>query len=122
MKFLGGLPKDATEEEITKAYRLLVQLYHPDKNPNRPEWSTESMRCLNEAREILSDPIKRKQYERILAEKLSAAERERQNINTVKKQNMLLQRKVQTVQKSNDELKFTVGLAAFAFILAAISE
>ena len=41
-EILGGLPENVLQEEITNAYKLLAQLYHPDKNPLRSEWLTRA--------------------------------------------------------------------------------
>jgi curved DNA-binding protein len=53
-----GVPKDASEETIKKAYRKLSLQYHPDRNSS-PEASSK-FQAINEANEILSDPHKRK--------------------------------------------------------------
>lgn len=47
-----GVDPDATEAEITKAYRELAKLYHPDLNPD-DSWSAERMRQINSAYEQL---------------------------------------------------------------------
>jgi DnaJ family protein B protein 4 len=56
-----GIPKDANEDQIKKAYRALSLKYHPDRNSD-PE-ALEKFKEINEANEILSDPDKRRQYE-----------------------------------------------------------
>lgn len=60
---LLGVPKTASEEDIKKAYRKLARKHHPDLNPNDDE-ASKKFQQLNEANEILSDPEKRKQYDR----------------------------------------------------------
>ncbi|MFC2059995.1 molecular chaperone DnaJ [Chloroflexota bacterium] len=57
-----GVGRDATEEEIKKAFRKLAFKYHPDHNHN--DGATESFKELNEAYEVLSDPDKRVNYDR----------------------------------------------------------
>lgn len=58
-----GLTKTATEEEIKKAFRKLAVKYHPDKNAGNKE-AEEKFKEINEAYEVLSDPEKRKMYDR----------------------------------------------------------
>src|ERR671928_342747 len=57
-----GVNKNATEDEIKKAYRKLARKYHPDLNPNDKE-ANKTFQQLNEANEVLSDPEKRKKYD-----------------------------------------------------------
>ena len=56
--------RDATKEEIKKAYRRLAREWHPDVNPD-PQ-ASERFREINEAYHILSDDEKRREYDRIL--------------------------------------------------------
>ena len=67
---LLGLEKDASEEEIKRAYKRLVALYHPDKagelSPKAREEFSEVVILLNKAKEILLDPVKRAEYDRML--------------------------------------------------------
>jgi molecular chaperone DnaJ len=58
-----GVSRDSTEEEIKKAYRRLAFQYHPDRNPGNKE-AEEKFKEINEAYEVLSDPEKRRRYER----------------------------------------------------------
>ncbi|MBX2935304.1 MAG: J domain-containing protein [Ferruginibacter sp.] len=57
-----GIPKNATEEEIKKAYRKLARKLHPDLNPNDKD-AHKKFQQINEANEVLSDPEKRKKYD-----------------------------------------------------------
>src|SRR6187455_2137016 len=57
-----GVDKNATQEEIKKAYRKLARQYHPDLNPNDKE-AHKKFQQLNEANEVLNDPEKRKKYD-----------------------------------------------------------
>lgn len=58
-----GLNEGASEEDIKKAYRRLAKEHHPDLNPGDPE-SEEIFKRVNEAYEVLGDPVKRAQYDR----------------------------------------------------------
>jgi molecular chaperone DnaJ len=58
-----GVPRDASQEDIKKAYRRLAKQYHPDVNKDDPQ-ANEKFKEINEAYEVLSDPQKRAQYDR----------------------------------------------------------
>jgi curved DNA-binding protein len=57
-----GVGKNASDEEIKRAYRKLAMKYHPDRNQNKKE-AEERFKELNEAYAVLSDKEKRKQYD-----------------------------------------------------------
>ena len=57
-----GCKKDASQDDIKKAYRRLARKFHPDVNKN-PE-AEERFKEIGEANEVLSDPEKRKAYDR----------------------------------------------------------
>ena len=59
-----GVPDSAPPEEIKKSYRRLAKQYHPDANPNNPQ-AAERFKEISEAHAVLSDPEKRKQYDRM---------------------------------------------------------
>jgi molecular chaperone DnaJ len=58
-----GVKKGASAEEIKKAYRKLAAQYHPDKNPGDTS-AEEKFKEVQNAYDMLSDPEKRKQYDR----------------------------------------------------------
>ncbi|MEU6996520.1 molecular chaperone DnaJ [Streptomyces sp. NPDC046465] len=57
-----GVPKDATEAEIKKAYRKLARENHPDANKGNPK-AEERFKEVSEANDVLGDPKKRKEYD-----------------------------------------------------------
>ena len=59
-----GIPKGATPEEIRQSYRALAMRFHPDRNPENPK-AAERFHEIVEAYEVLSDPIRRQQYDQL---------------------------------------------------------
>jgi curved DNA-binding protein len=57
-----GVPKTADVSEIKSSYRKLARKYHPDLNPGNKE-AEKKFKEINEANEVLSDPVKRKKYD-----------------------------------------------------------
>jgi len=57
------LDKSASESDIKKAYRKLARKYHPDLNP-KDDTAKKKFQEINEANEVLSDPEKRKKYDK----------------------------------------------------------
>ena len=68
-----GVPRNAAESDLRKAFRKLAREYHPDvaKDKKRAE---EKFKEINEAYEVLSDPEKRKKYDQLGADWKSGAE------------------------------------------------
>ena len=56
-----GIPRNATQEEIRRAYRKRARKYHPDVNKDKN--AEEEFKRVNEAHEVLKDPEKRKLYD-----------------------------------------------------------
>lgn len=62
-----GVAKTAATDEIKKAYRRLAKKYHPDK-AKEDKAAEEKFKDINEANEVLSDPVKRKKYDQFGAD------------------------------------------------------
>jgi curved DNA-binding protein len=60
---LLGVNKNASADDIKKAYRRLARKYHPDLNPG-DKTAESKFKEITEANEVLSDPEKRSQYDR----------------------------------------------------------
>jgi len=58
-----GVSRNASQEEIKRAYRRLAVKYHPDRNPDNPKEAEEKFKEIAEAYKVLSDPEKRKIYD-----------------------------------------------------------
>ena len=66
---LLGVKNDATEDEIKQAYKKQMKKWHPDinKDPNAVNISSR----INEAKEVLLDPVKRYDYDEYLKKKVN---------------------------------------------------
>ena len=59
-----GIPKDASNDDIKKAYKKLALKLHPDKNQDNREQAEAEFKKITEAYSVLSDPQKREMYDR----------------------------------------------------------
>lgn len=59
-----GVPRNASADEIRRAYRKLAMQYHPDRNPDDKQ-AEEHFKEINEAYQVLNDPKKRSHYDRV---------------------------------------------------------
>lgn len=59
-----GVSREASDEDIKKAYRKLVFEHHPDRNPHKKD-ADERIREINVAYEIVGDPERRRSYDRL---------------------------------------------------------
>ena len=58
-----GVNKNATDDELKRAYRKMAKKYHPDANPDNKEEAEAKFKEVNEAYEVLSDKQKRQMYD-----------------------------------------------------------
>lgn len=66
--------RNAPPEVIRAAYKTLSQKFHPDRNPNKHD-ATRAIQIINLAYDVLSDPVKRKEHDKWIAEEEARAER-----------------------------------------------
>jgi molecular chaperone DnaJ len=69
-----GVGRKASADEIKKAYRKLARRYHPDKNPGDAK-AEARFKEISQAHDVLGDPEKRKEYDRMLANPFAGAGR-----------------------------------------------
>jgi len=84
------LSKDASQQDIKKAYRKLARKYHPDLNPNDSE-AEKKFKLINEANEVLSNPESRAKYDKYgkdwkHAEEFEKAQRQQQQYQRTRSQ------------------------------------
>jgi DnaJ-class molecular chaperone len=60
-----GVPENAADEDIRKAFRKMAFKYHPDKNIGHEKAAEEKFKDINEAYGVLCDPVKRQQYDQV---------------------------------------------------------
>lgn len=66
-----GIPSSATLAEIRRAYRILARRYHPDVNPGAA--SEERFKAIADAYRVLSDEVKRQEFDQTLADEMKSA-------------------------------------------------
>jgi molecular chaperone DnaJ len=59
-----GVPKDATQKDVVRAYRKLARQYHPDANPNNAA-AEERFKEVSAAYDVLGDEARRKEYDEV---------------------------------------------------------
>uniref|UniRef100_A0A3P8X5Y9 DnaJ heat shock protein family (Hsp40) member B6a n=1 Tax=Cynoglossus semilaevis TaxID=244447 RepID=A0A3P8X5Y9_CYNSE len=76
-----GVRRDASADDIKKAYRKLALRWHPDKNPENKEEAEKKFKELSEAYEVLSDANKRTIYDQYGKEGLTGSNRGRDHFH-----------------------------------------
>ena len=67
-----GVSRDASQEDIKKSFRKLALKYHPDRNPDNVEKSTERFKQIIAAYEVLGNEEKRRMYDQSLGEEVDS--------------------------------------------------
>lgn len=114
-EFIALLPKNATGEDIQKAFKTLALHFHPDKHPpGRKEWAEEKMKQLNDAREILSDPGRMESYI-----KQFRAHKDRQShlANSLQRENISLRKRLEASFQEKTVLGLAILLLGGTLIL-----
>ena len=62
-----NVSRDASDQDIKKAFRRLAVKYHPDRNPDNEQEAGEKFKEINEAYEVLRDEQRRRQYDMLLS-------------------------------------------------------
>jgi DnaJ-class molecular chaperone len=75
-----GVGRQATSEEIKRAFRKLALQWHPDHNPQNMKEAEEKFKEINEAYEVLSDEFKRLRYDYLTSHTQGWAEKVNTNI------------------------------------------
>lgn len=63
-----AVSRGATSHQIKVAFRKKAMRYHPDHNPGKETWANKKLQGIIEAYEVLSDPVRRKLYNRRVAQ------------------------------------------------------
>jgi len=136
-----GISRNATQEEIKKAYRKLSMKFHPDKNEG-DAFFEEMFKKIQEAYEVLSNTSKRHQYNAMLDSYQGNPEEfrryqenlRRQFEEELKKRENEMRRKYQTsggqtqrqqvidenIKKGNSTIQVLVGIAAILFLVIVL--
>lgn len=59
------VPRDASDDDIIRNYKVLSKKYHPDKNIDNKEWAEDMFKAINEAKNVLTDPQQRRIYDQM---------------------------------------------------------
>jgi len=112
-----NLTPSATTEEIEEAYRTLARKVHPDLNRHDPTPSEARMKLLNQIRDTLTDPDRRAEYDRELAEGADTARVESAINETLResRNDVLFWRRVKLTTLAGLALGLLLGLGTWFF-------
>ena len=65
-----GVPRNASDEDVKKAYKALARKYHPDLNQGNPQAAEQAFKAIGQAHEILGDAAKRAAYDQALSKEM----------------------------------------------------
>ena len=116
-QFLSLLPENPSESEIEKGYKALAQIFHPDRNPNRKDWAEEKMKQLNEAKDILSNPLRRSRYIQIFQERQTHQDIQSSHLRKLRAENLHLKRAVRSSNQANGVLGLVLLLLGGSMLL-----
>ena len=111
--------KGASDEVIKVAYKSLVKKYHPDLNTGTEQSiAEEKIKEINEAYDILSDPVQREEYDKTIATKKISAD----ELNSIINENIKLKQEINRDQNNNyftfdNSLKKIIIVLIIFFIL-----
>ena len=95
--------QNASSEIIEKAYKTLAKKYHPDlQEESKKSESEEILKEINEAYEVLSDPIKRKNYDMTLTNSSISEEK----LNQLYNENQILKKELHNLQENTKKASF----------------
>jgi curved DNA-binding protein CbpA len=101
---LLSVPKGASADDIKRSYKTLIKKWHPDISFNNSIMSELMTRQLNEAYEILSDEIKRREYDLSLVKIREQEVKRYQQNNEIKNSNNAPFKRTVTMEPENEEL------------------
>lgn len=116
-----GVSKDASTDEIRKAYRKLAQIYHPDTHRENKAFYENKMKELNEASSVLLHSVKKREYDYMLAAERERLKREvKSPKQTVKQEPTIKQKKDEIKNAFSQDKRFKI-LTIFFIIQSVIA-
>lgn len=115
-----SIVRNAPPEVIRAAYKVLSQKYHPDRNSDNPN-TTAIMAKINDAYAVLSDPEKRKKYDRWVTEQEASTTQQNEPTKKEPEKKNTQAKPPSSVKSKNSFIKFIGFLVALLFIFAGVS-